>query len=544
MTAGKETRALSGTENRKSSGSRRRKGLNVSLTVFAAAAAILVTTMAAGMPGGALAAETESQTSAQTLSGSGEKVTLRIANWEEYIDEGGWDEEEVIELEDSENTVIFGENSMIEDFEAWYLENYGVEVEVEYSTFGTNEDLYNQMTLGNNFDLVCPSEYMFMKLIAEGRLQPLSESFFDPEIEENYYIRGVSDYIKNIYDTNTINGEPWSKYAAGYMWGTTGIVYNPEEITEEEASHWALLADPKYKGQVTIKDNVRDSYFAALGILNEEELLQPDFVNSDNRLEQIAERMNRTDDETVAAAEDILKQMKENAYSFESDSGKADMVTGKVLANYQWSGDAVYTLDQAEIDDYTLAYAVPEECTNIWFDGWVMIRDSIAGNAAKQQAAEAFINFMSRPDNVVRNMYYIGYTSVIAGGDSDIIYAYADWCYGAEEDAENTIEYPVGFFFSGDDSDPDYVITAEADQINRQLFAQYPPKDVLERAVVMQYFDQENNQKINQMWVNVRCFNLASLTWQDWTKIGAGVVIVLAAVVVFKKRDDLFRKKI
>ena len=544
MTAGKETRALSGTENRKSSGSRRRKGLNVSLTVFAAAAAILVTTMAAGMPGGALAAETESQTSAQISSGSGEKVTLRIANWEEYIDEGGWDEEEAIELEDSENTVIFGENSMIEDFEAWYLENYGVEVEVEYSTFGTNEDLYNQMTLGNNFDLVCPSEYMFMKLIAEGRLQPLSKSFFDPEIEENYYIRGVSDYIKNIYDTNTINGEPWSKYAAGYMWGTTGIVYNPEEITEEEASHWALLADPKYKGQVTIKDNVRDSYFAALGILNEEELLQPDFVNSDNRLEQIAERMNRTDDETVAAAEDILKQMKENAYSFESDSGKADMVTGKVLANYQWSGDAVYTLDQAEIDDYTLAYAVPEECTNIWFDGWVMIRDSIAGNAAKQQAAEAFINFMSRPDNVVRNMYYIGYTSVIAGGDSDIIYAYADWCYGAEEDAENTIEYPVGFFFSGDDSDPDYVITAEADQINRQLYAQYPPKDVLDRAVVMQYFDQENNQKINQMWVNVRCFNLASLTWQDWTKIGAGVVIVLAAVVVFKKRDDLFRKKI
>lgn len=102
----------------------------------------------------------------------------------------------------------------------------------------------------------------------------------------------------------------------------------------------------------------------------------------------------------------------------------------------------------------------------------------------------------------------------------------------------------MGFFFSGDDSDPEYVITAEADQINRQLYAQYPPKDVLDRAVVMQYFDQENNQKINQMWVNVRCFNLASLTWQDWTKIGAGVVIVLAAVVVFKKRDDLFRKKI
>ena len=107
------------------------------------------------------------------------KVTLRIANWEEYIDEGGWDEEEAIDLDDRESTVILGENSMIEDFEEWYLDTYGVEVEVEYSTFGTNEDLYNQLTLGNDFDLVCPSEYMFMKLIAEDRLQPLSDCFFD-----------------------------------------------------------------------------------------------------------------------------------------------------------------------------------------------------------------------------------------------------------------------------------------------------------------------------------------------------------------------------
>lgn len=530
-------------ENRKSAAAR-----------IAAAGIAAAGLAVAGMPAGILstgpvhaeAAEKDTGAAAAgTAAGqaSGEKVTLRIANWEEYIDEGGWDEEEAIDLDDREGTVLLGENSMIEDFEAWYLENYGVEVDVEYSTFGTNEDLYNQLTLGNTFDLVCPSEYMFMKLIAEDELKPLSEEFFDETKEDNYYIRGVSDYIRNIFDSNTINGAPWSRYAAGYMWGTTGIVYNPEKITEEEASHWALLTDPRYKGQVTVKDNVRDSYFAALGILNEEELLSPDFINSDDRLERIAEIMNRTDEKTVEAAEDILKQMKENAYSFESDSGKADMVTGKVLANYQWSGDAVYTLDQAEIDDYYLAYAVPEECTNVWFDGWVMLKDGIGDDVRKQQAAEAFINFVSRPDNVVRNMYYIGYTSVIAGGDSDIIYAYADWCYGAEDDAEDTIEYPVGFFFSGDNEDPDYIITAEADQANRQLFAQYPPEDVLGRAVVMQYFDQENNQRINQMWVNVRCFDLTSISAADWGKMALGVIIAAAVIFVFIKRDDIFRKK-
>ena len=59
----------------------------------------------------------------------------------------------------------------------------------------------------------------------------------------------------------------------------------------------------------------------------------------------------------------------------------------------------------------------------------------------------------------------------------------------------------------------------------------------------MQYFDKENNQRINQMWVNVRCFDLTSLSWQDWAKIGAGAVILLAAVMIFLKRDDIFRKR-
>ena len=89
--------------------------------------------------------------------------------------------------------------------------------------------------------------------------------------------------------------------------------------------------------------------------------------------------------------------------------------TGKVVANYQWSGDAVYTMDQADEDEYTLNFAVPEESTNIYFDGWVMLKSGIGQDPAKQHAAEAFINFCSRPDNAVRNMYYIGYTSAISG---------------------------------------------------------------------------------------------------------------------------------
>ena len=135
-------------------------------------------------------------------------------------------------------------------------------VKVEYSTFGTNEELYNQMTMGDTYDLVCPSEYMIMKLMAEGLLEPFSNTFYDKSIEENYYIKGVSPYIKGVFDDLSINDQPLSKYAAGYMWGTLGIVYNPEFVSEEDAAHWNLLLSDEFSKRVTIKDSVRDAYFA------------------------------------------------------------------------------------------------------------------------------------------------------------------------------------------------------------------------------------------------------------------------------------------
>ncbi len=199
-------------------------------------------------------------------------IRLRVCNWEEYIDFGDWDEEETIDLPSAD---IIGVNAMWKDYEDWYYETYGKRVKVEYSSFGTNEDLYNMLTLGDEYDLVCPSEYMFMKLMDEGKLVPLSEHFYDTSDENNYYARGISPYLKNIFDRSEIGGESWSKYAAGYMWGVTGIVYNPEFVTEEEASTWKILGDPKFKRRITIKDNVRDSYFAAVGALKHDLLTDP-----------------------------------------------------------------------------------------------------------------------------------------------------------------------------------------------------------------------------------------------------------------------------
>ncbi len=477
-------------------------------------------------------------TCALALAGCGEEredadsVVLKVCNWEEYMDLGDWDEEETIDLDSGD---IIGVNALYEDFEDWYYENYGVKVKVEYSCFGTNEELYNMLTLGDEFDLVCPSEYMIMKLMTEGWLVPYSDAFGDEEDEHNYYVRNVSPFIKEKFDDHEINGESWSKYAAGYMWGVTGILYNPDEVDEEQVSSWDCLRDSTFSRQITIKDNVRDAYFPAVAAVKKDMLTDSSFISAADYPQRLEDEMNDVSEETVAKALDFLQDTKDVAYSFETDSGKADMVSGKVLANLQWSGDAVYAMDQAEEDDLYLAYSIPEECTNLWFDGWVMLKRGVGNDPAKQAAAEAFVNFLSRPDNAVRNMYYIGYTSAVAGGtDGDEVLEYVDWTYGAGEDEEDICEYDLSWFFD----DEEAVIDAPAEQLTRQLYAQYPPEEVMERSSIMRYFDADANARINRMWINVRCFNINRMPVWGWCIMGVLLCAAIAAFAISRRKKN------
>ena len=61
------------------------------------------------------------------------------------------------------------------------------------------------------------------------------------------------------------------------------------------------------------------------------------------------------------------------------------------------------------------------------------------------------------------------------------------------------------------DADEDYTILTYEDQLRRQLYAQYPTKDVVDRSVVMACFDEEGNSRINRLWTNVRCFDMSKI---------------------------------
>ena len=292
---------------------------------------------------------------------------LRIYSWEDYISTD----------EDTGKTLA-------DDFADWYKQKTGKTIRVEYSTFGTNEIMYNELKIsgsssGYSYDLICPSEYMIQKMINENMLEEYSAEFLDESNPENYYINNVSGYIKNLFESHkTSNGKSWANYAAGYMWGTMGFIFNPEKIDANDIAHWKAVWDEKYKNQSTLKDSVRDTYFMGLAYVYSDELtdLATQFkdgeLTADQYNKQVNAILNRTDDETINKVEEALKQAKDNVFGFEVDSGKNDMITGKININFAWSGDAVYAMDEAEAQDVYLNYSVPVEGSNIFFDGWVM----------------------------------------------------------------------------------------------------------------------------------------------------------------------------
>ena len=396
-------------------------------------------------------------------------VTLRVASWAEYIDEGEGDNK-----------------SMIENFEKWYEEQTGKSIKVEYIELDDNETMYNKITLGETYDLLCPSEYMIMKLQSEDKLEKYPASFFDASVETNYYAKNVSPFIKSTFEKGKMKDgvSKWSEYAAGYMWGTTGFVVNPAYA--EEAKSWNVVKNHGKKA--TAKNNVRDSYFMGLGMYYE---------NNADKTKTLAEMMNDTSVNTMNAVKELLKAVKTGGVRFETDDAKEAVIAGEYDVSYQWSGDAVYIMDEAEENEIYYDYVIPEFSSNLWFDGWVLMK------GAQTDAATMFVNFISKSENAVKNCDYIGYTPCVAG---EAMLEYIADKYAPAENAadEDKAAYDLTYFFSDSaSSDEKYVITADKEQLHRQLFAQFPDANTKERLVVMEYFEKEVNDRANSMWNDI-----------------------------------------
>lgn len=417
-----------------------------------------------------------------------EELVLRVYNWQEYINDGTDEDGQKID------------ESVMELWEEDYYSRTGQKVRVQYDTFETNETMLNTLRTGKTqYDLVCPSDYIIQKMLLE------TQSGTDENIMlEKYDLSKMPNYTNNCspYISELFARYGWTDYAVCYMWGSVGILYNPEEVNEADVKTWDILWNPDYKNAITCKDTSRDAYVIGLLKVYGDELranraaYDAGEITGEELQNRTQEIVNRVDDDSIAAVETALKEMKSNIYGFEVDSGKGDIVTGKIDANIAWSGDAVYAMDLAEEeDDKYLNYVVPEEGSTIWFDGWVMPK------GANVELAQDFVNFLCSPEIAAMNQDFIGYTSAIAG--DDIFDLAVDW-YN-EEDGE--IEYDLTYFFEGTLSEDrlteDGRAVIRTSETNRQLMAQYPDLDTTYRCGVMEDFGDQN-EKVLASWSKVK----------------------------------------
>ncbi len=442
--------------------------------------------------------------------------TFRVANWEDYI---------YIDEESAD------QRSMIDDFKDYYETKTGETINIEYTTFGTPEDLYNNLKIdANAYDVMSPSDYMIEKMAREGMLKKI-------QLPDNgEYRTNVSPYIESIF-----NGIKWdengvsvslSDYAAGYMWGTLGLVYNSEKVSDEEMISWDALWSGKFDKKFSIKDSVRDTYFMTLAKVYKEELKALDPASDDYNA-KLSEIFNRTDAETVEKVRKEMTDLKNKSYGMEVDSGKNDIVTGKIDVYFAWSGDAVYAMDAAEdVEDgetpVYLNYSVPEEGSNVWFDGWCVPKGSENADIAVE-----FIEYLSKPENAIKNMDYIGYVSCIAGDD---VFDRAVEIYD-EEDGDPV---DLSYFFKRAGDEKEYIIRSSSTV--RQFAAQYPSEEVIKRCAVMSYFDDEANERINTLWMDIKGGGCGSAINGDSgiliLLLALGVCVSVKSVIKIKKSEN------
>ena len=291
---------------------------------------------------------------------SGSTVTLYVYNWGEYISDG------------SEGTLDTNEM-----FEEWYFETYGVKVEVNYSTYSSNESMYAKLSSGSvNYDVVVPSDYMIERMIAEDMLAELNfdniphasnlhPDFFGPDAVYDYY-------------------DPDNKYAIPYMYGMIGIIYNTTMVEADDPSlgSWNLMWDERHAGNILQFNNSRDAFGTAQYFLGLD--------------------VNSTDEAEWRQALEKLKEQKPILQGYVMDEIFNKMENGSAAIAAYYAGDFLSMYENNE----DLEFFYPAEGTNLYVDAMCIPKTS-----QNKEIAEAYIDFMLTEEAAVANAEYTYYAS-------------------------------------------------------------------------------------------------------------------------------------
>lgn len=242
-------------------------------------------------------------------------------------------------------------------------------IEVKYTTMTSNEEMLVKLSSADCiYDLCFPSDYVIEKLIAQDLLYTINKD----------NIPNMKNIDEKFLD---LSFDPDNTYSVPYMWGTVGILYNTTMVTEPVTS-WNILWDADYSGQILMYDSVRDT----IGVT----------------LIKLGYDINTRSEADVLAAQQALIEQKPLVRAYLTDDIKMEMINGSAALAVVYSGNAVYCIGE----NTDLAYAVPDEGSNLWFDNVIIPKTS-------QHTAEAeqFINFLMGAEVAAQNSDYIGYST-------------------------------------------------------------------------------------------------------------------------------------
>lgn len=386
-----------------------------------------------------------------SCSASEGALIIRVLNSEDYI-----------YLHDPKNG--YDEPNLTDQF-ADYIEStpalkakYG-KVKVVYNTADTMENIYSEMQTGKtSYDLICASDYIIAKMARFDLIKKIDKTLIPNYFGDDETVakssKALTSRLESIKIHSNSGDSNLGEYAVGYMWGTLGVLFNPEYYNAEAEGYDldSIISDmadvnnlwnSKYKNTISIKDSMRDTF--AFGLMRAyendttdiNEAVQKGFktlhdqfyVTGEITLEEYNEEFSKlfnyvtaenSDPQTVVDnVKNELYPLKANAFGLEVDSGKQDIVTGKIGINTAWSGDAVYSIEQAEDPEqvshtHELYYSIPQTGSNLWMDCWVAPKINNQSELQWELAHE-FLNYLSDPTIASKNMDYTGYTSFIAG---------------------------------------------------------------------------------------------------------------------------------
>ncbi len=305
---------------------------------------------------------------------------LNVYNWGEYISDG------------SE-----GSMDVVKEFERWYQEEYGRPVQVNYTTFASNEDMYAKLSSGAvRYDVVIPSDYMIARMIEEDMLLPLD---FDNIPNYQY----ISDDFHGLYY------DPDDAYSVPYAYGIVGVIYNANAVDEADASGWDLMWNEKYAGQILQFNNSRDAFGTAMY--------------------RAGMDVNTTDRSLWQSALDDLLAQRPLVKSYVMDEVYNMMESGEGAVAAYYAGD-YFTMLDAQADTVDLRFYYPDP-TNFYIDA--MCVPSCCQN---KQLAEIFINYMLSQEPAIANAEYTWYAS-----PNTLVYENQDYIDEMGEDAM-AILYP------------------------------------------------------------------------------------------------------